>query len=98
VDCITLWISNLLLETDKENSILQILQRLMETLETCPCPVILVSNEVGTGIVPENRLARRFRDIAGIANQKLAACSNRVVWVVAGIPVRIKGAERNAIP
>ena len=52
--------------------------------------MILVSNEVGTGIVPENKLARLFRDIAGFANQKVAACVDRVIWMVAGIPVKIK--------
>jgi len=51
----------------------------------------VVSNEVGTGIVPENRLARLFRDLAGFANQSVAACSDRVVWMVAGVPVTIKG-------
>ena len=92
VDCITLWISNLLLETGDEITILEYLQRLIESLAASPCPVIMVSNEVGTGIVPENRLARQFRDIVGAANQRLAACSDRVVWMVAGIPVFIKEA------
>jgi len=50
----------------------------------------MVSNEVGTGIVPENRLARLFRDAAGIVNQNVAACSDKVIWMVAGIPVLIK--------
>jgi hypothetical protein len=49
-----------------------------------------ISNEVGCGIVPENRLARTFRDVAGLVNQKVAACANRVVWMVAEIPVTIK--------
>ena len=53
-------------------------------------PVILVSNEVGQGIVPENEMARRFRDLAGTANQKVAACVDQVIWMVAGIPVKIK--------
>ncbi|MBW2099918.1 MAG: bifunctional adenosylcobinamide kinase/adenosylcobinamide-phosphate guanylyltransferase, partial [Deltaproteobacteria bacterium] len=54
------------------------------------CPVVLVSNEVGTGIVPENKLARGFRDAAGFVNQRVAACADRVIWMVAGIPVPIK--------
>jgi adenosylcobinamide kinase/adenosylcobinamide-phosphate guanylyltransferase len=95
VDCITLWISNLLLETDDENIIHQYLQRLVESLGASHCPVILVSNEVGTGIVPENHIARKFRDLAGIVNQKLTARSDRVVWMVAGIPVTIKEAGTN---
>jgi adenosylcobinamide kinase/adenosylcobinamide-phosphate guanylyltransferase len=55
--------------------------------------VVLVSNEVGAGIVPENKLARQFRDLAGTANQAVAAAADRVVWVVAGIPVTIKPAS-----
>ena len=50
----------------------------------------MVSNEVGAGIVPETRLGRLFRDVAGFANQKIAACSNAVIWMVAGIPVKIR--------
>jgi adenosylcobinamide kinase/adenosylcobinamide-phosphate guanylyltransferase len=90
VDCLTLWISNLLLEAGAPDTIEENILRLTRSLEAARCPVILVSNEVGTGIVPENRLARRFRDAAGLANQKVAACADRVVWMVAGIPVTIK--------
>jgi adenosylcobinamide kinase/adenosylcobinamide-phosphate guanylyltransferase len=50
----------------------------------------LVSNEVGTGIVPENRLARLFRDATGFSNQRVATCADEVIWMVAGIPVKIK--------
>lgn len=91
VDCLTLWISNLLRETEDQEEINQHVRRLMLSVEEAQCPIILVSNEVGTGIVPENRLARLFRDVAGYVNQKIAACSNRVIWMVAGIPVPIKG-------
>jgi len=90
VDCLTLWINNLLLETDDQENIAENIRQLTEVLKKTQCPVILVSNEVGTGIVPENRLARLFRDSAGLANQKVAACSDRVIWMVAGIPVKIK--------
>ncbi|MBW2367791.1 MAG: bifunctional adenosylcobinamide kinase/adenosylcobinamide-phosphate guanylyltransferase, partial [Deltaproteobacteria bacterium] len=72
------------------DTVLQQVDRLIEALELAACPVILVSNEVGAGIVPENRLARIFRDVAGIANQKVAAAADRVVWMVAGIPSVIK--------
>ena len=54
------------------------------------CPVLLVANEVGQGIVPENAMARRFRDWAGMVNQKMAASADQVIWMVAGIPVKIK--------
>jgi len=91
VDCLTLWLSNLLLESDDLQRIEGQIHALIQSLETAQCPVFLVSNEVGTGIVPENPLARMFRDMAGFANQKVAACADRVVWMVAGIPVMIKG-------
>ena len=92
VDCLTLWITNLLMN-DGSQTLEQIEQRIEEvnrSLSQSRGPVLLVSNEVGTGIVPENRLARLFRDVAGLANQKVAAVVDRVVWVVAGIPVTIK--------
>ncbi len=90
VDCLTLWLSNLLLEINNMEEIEVHIKRLTQSLEASQCPVFLVSNEVGTGIVPENRLARRFRDVAGFANQSVAACSDMVIWMVAGIPVSIK--------
>ncbi len=90
VDCLTLWISNLLLETGSPAKVETRILRLIGTLAQAACPVLLVSNEVGAGIVPENTLAREFRDLAGTANQAVAAAADRVVWVVAGIPVTIK--------
>jgi adenosylcobinamide kinase/adenosylcobinamide-phosphate guanylyltransferase len=90
VDCLTLWINNLLLEKDDPENIDMNIQKLVQSLEKTECPVILVSNEVGAGIVPENRLARLFRDVAGFANQKIGASVDRVIWMVAGIPVEIK--------
>ena len=90
IDCLTLWMSNLLIETGDENKIKKTISQLIDALERAECPIILVSNEVGTGIVPENRLARQFRDIAGWLNQAVARCANRVVWMVAGIPVTVK--------
>ena len=90
VDCLTLWINNLILDADKPENIDNHIQKLTQSIETSECPVILVSNEVGTGIVPENKLTRLFRDIAGFANQKVAACVDQVIWMVAGIPVKIK--------
>ena len=90
VDCLTLWISNLLLSTGASAAVEARILRLIETLAQAACPVVLVSNEVGAGIVPENKLARQFRDLAGTANQAVAAAAHLVVWVVAGIPVTIK--------
>jgi adenosylcobinamide kinase/adenosylcobinamide-phosphate guanylyltransferase len=92
VDCLTLWISNLLTKTQKisEDEVIESVDNLTRALQTVTCPVILVSNEVGTGIVPENQIARQFRDIMGMANQRVAACAEGVIWMVAGIPVKIK--------
>ena len=90
VDCLTLWISNILLETNDMDKTSKHIERLIESLAHVKCPVILVSNEVGTGIVPENALARIYRDLTGFANQRVAACSDKVIWMAAGIPVKIK--------
>jgi adenosylcobinamide kinase/adenosylcobinamide-phosphate guanylyltransferase len=90
VDCLTLWINNLILNDDKPENIDMQIRKLIQSIEEAECPVILVSNEVGTGIVPENKLARLFRDITGFANQKVASCVDQVIWMLAGIPVKIK--------
>ena len=91
VDCLTLWISNLMLEIEDDETIRERIAELVQSFNSANCPVVLVSNEVGAGIVPENMLARRFRDLVGAANQAVAARADRVVWMVAGIPVTIKG-------
>ncbi len=88
VDCLTLWLTNHLLaghDLEKEAQVLEQVLAAREGLSVC------VANEVGLGIVPENALARRFRDAAGRLNQRLAARALRVDLVVAGIPVRVKG-------
>jgi adenosylcobinamide kinase/adenosylcobinamide-phosphate guanylyltransferase len=90
VDCLTLWVNNLLLESAESSAVQMKIPQLVKAIESARCPVILVSNEVGAGIVPENPLARSFRDIVGNLNQAVAACAASVVWVVAGIPVPIK--------
>ena len=91
IDCLTLWTSNLLIETRDEALLKNKIEQLMEALEQADCPVVVVSNEVGCGIVPENRLARQFRDIVGWVNQSVAASADKVVWMVAGIAVTVKG-------
>ncbi len=90
VDCLTLWMNNLLLETGDSEKVLERIPFLIQAIETANCPTVLVSNEVGTGIVPENKLARQFRDLAGAVNQAVAKQADKVVWMVAGIPVTIK--------
>jgi len=89
VDCLTLWLSNRMLAgVDLEVEI----ARLEATLDGRRAPVVLVSNEVGFGIVPENELARRFRDQQGRLNQRMAARADRVVLMVAGLPIVVKDA------
>ena len=90
VDCLTLWVSNLILDQVDEDGILGKVEQLTMALKKAVCPVIMVSNEVGSGIVPENAMARQFRDMAGFVNQAVAAVSDRVTLVVAGIPMSIK--------
>jgi adenosylcobinamide kinase/adenosylcobinamide-phosphate guanylyltransferase len=90
VDCLTLWLNNLLMEPMTDGRVQAGIDDLAEAVRSAPGAIILVSNEVGAGIVPENRLARRYRDLAGWTNQAMAAACDRVVWTVAGIPVTIK--------
>jgi adenosylcobinamide kinase/adenosylcobinamide-phosphate guanylyltransferase len=90
VDCLTLWVSNLMVEYTDPGAISEKTGQLIESLQSAACPVILVTNEVGAGIVPDNPLARQFRDLMGQVNQQIAAGVDRVIWVVVGIPVTIK--------
>lgn len=88
VDCLTLWLTNhLLADADMDAEI----DRLCAAVSAAAGDVVLVANEVGFGIVPENKLARAFRDHAGRLNQRIAALADRVTLVVAGLPVQVKG-------
>jgi adenosylcobinamide kinase/adenosylcobinamide-phosphate guanylyltransferase len=87
VDCITLWLSNLMLaHADAEDAVECLCAALCDLAGT----IVLVSNEVGLGIVPDNALARRFRDVAGRANQRLAQACDEVVFVAAGLALTLK--------
>lgn len=87
VDCLTLWLTNLMLGGhDWELAA----QGLVRTLPRQSDPVVIVTNEVGAGIVPDNALARRFRDAAGLMNQQVAAVADEVILAVAGLPLRLK--------
>ena len=88
VDCLTLWLSNLMLgNLDLQAAV----AALLAALDGRATPTVLVSNEVGLGIVPDNALARAFRDEAGRLHQQVAARADRVVLVVAGLPMIVKG-------
>ncbi len=88
LDCITMWLSNqMLAETDLKAAE----QALFDALQTCQAPIVAVSNELGLSVVPDNALARQFRELQGRLNQKLAAQSELVVTVTAGLPMVLKG-------
>jgi adenosylcobinamide kinase/adenosylcobinamide-phosphate guanylyltransferase len=91
LDCVTLWLSNLLLRDETDEAILARVDELGDAVCTCEASVVLVANEVGWSIVPENALARRFRDLAGEANQRLAARVDTVAVSIAGLPLFLKG-------
>jgi adenosylcobinamide kinase / adenosylcobinamide-phosphate guanylyltransferase len=90
VDCLTLWLSNSMLAVDDHHETR--LERLPAAIAACPARLWLVSNEVGWGIVPDNALARRFRDEAGQLHQRVAEMAQEVVLVVAGLPLVLKPA------
>lgn len=87
IDCLTLWVTNLMLA---EKDIDGACAALCEALAARRSTTVLVSNEVGLGIVPDNALARRFRDAAGRVNQRIAQVADRVTFVVAGLPMQVK--------
>ncbi len=90
VDCLTLWVSNLMLAARGDEAIIAETRALAGALEGARFESIVVSGEVGAGIVPENAAARRFRDLLGWTNQAVARVAERVLLMVAGCPLRVK--------
>jgi adenosylcobinamide kinase/adenosylcobinamide-phosphate guanylyltransferase len=88
IDCLTLWLSNLMLA---DADIGDATERLEDVLRERTAPVVMIANEVGSGIVPDHALARRFRDQHGLLNQHIAVIADRVVLMVAGLPLNVKG-------
>ena len=88
IDCLTLWLTNQMLA---EADIGPAVADLVDALARSPAALVVISNEVGQGIVPDNALARRFRDEAGWMHQKVAAAADRVEAVMAGLPLPLKG-------
>jgi adenosylcobinamide kinase/adenosylcobinamide-phosphate guanylyltransferase len=88
VDCLTLWLSNWMLrdETQVERQI----DTLCSAVRKAPCQVRMITNEVGSSVVPDNAIARRFRDWSGLINQRVAAEADAVYLMVCGIPTRVK--------
>ncbi|MDI9348786.1 MAG: bifunctional adenosylcobinamide kinase/adenosylcobinamide-phosphate guanylyltransferase [Candidatus Symbiobacter sp.] len=94
VECLSMWVSNLMMA---EKNIHTETENLIKTIENPTAPIIFVSLEVGLGIVPDNALARQYRDALGQLNQKIAAVAENVILVVAGQPLYLKGQNQNGI-
>ncbi len=90
LDCLTLWLSNVMAHTDGDAAVLSRSEELVGALKNFGGRCIVVSNEVGLGIVPDNPLARKFRDLAGMLNQRVAQAADEVYFTAAGIPLKIK--------
>jgi adenosylcobinamide kinase/adenosylcobinamide-phosphate guanylyltransferase len=91
VDCLTMWLTNMMMQGFSDEKIQSEVARLCETVGELSASVVLVANEVGLGVVPESSLGRRFRDLAGWTNQQMALVCQQVVLVTAGLPLRLKG-------
>jgi adenosylcobinamide kinase/adenosylcobinamide-phosphate guanylyltransferase len=91
IDCLTLWLSNLIeAHGDDDVAIMAAADSLLTALGELDVDLFVVSNELGNGVVPENRLARRFRDLHGLLNQKFAQAADEAWLVVAGLPLKLK--------
>ncbi len=93
IDCLTLLVSNQMMARRSEAAIKEEMSRLLASLKRAKASAIIVSNEVGLGIVPANKLARAFRDIGGRVNQMAARRADEVYFLVSGLPVKIKGTQ-----
>lgn len=102
-DCVTIYVSNFLCTTELDNekflyeNLRGLIQKLIDAAKNSDAVTIFVTNEVGVGIVPENKMARRFRDLAGLANQMLAAQADKVFLTVAGLAVDLKKLEEKLL-
>ena len=90
VDCLTLWLNNLLRESDRPSRVLPQLREMLNAIRGCSTRVILVSNELGLGLVPGDAVSRTFRDVAGRMNQLVATEADEVYFLVSGLPLRLK--------
>lgn len=89
VDCLTLWLTNIIMQSD-DGLLERESDALLAAVQSAPGVVILVSNDVGSGIIPVNELARRFADVTGSLHQRVAQACDRVVWMMAGLPLTVK--------
>lgn len=93
IDCLTMWLTNLLLADKTDEEVEDQVKEFCSLLGKPPCTIVLVANEVGLGVVPESALGRRFRDLAGWTNQQVAAGCQRVFFVAGGLPLVLKDVE-----
>jgi len=91
IDCLTVWLGNLLYKYGELPTQMREIDSLFETLQAPPCDLIIVSNEIGLGIVPGDKQSRRFRDVMGGINQRVAAMADEAVFMVSGLPLKLKG-------
>jgi adenosylcobinamide kinase/adenosylcobinamide-phosphate guanylyltransferase len=91
LDCLTLWLSNLLIKWDDDLRIIKETERLINAMKQSQPSFLIVSNETGMGIVPADALGRRFRDLSGTTNQKIAEAADTAIFMVSGIPLFLKG-------
>ena len=91
IDCLTVWLGNLLYHFQNEEDRLRCIEEFLESLKSPPCTLVIVTNEVGMGIVPLERSTREYRDLAGGLNQKVAAVSDTVIFMACGLPLLLKG-------
>jgi adenosylcobinamide kinase/adenosylcobinamide-phosphate guanylyltransferase len=103
IDCVTMWLSNLLCRESKDEY--EQIEAFLKGIRNPPCDLLIVTNEVGQGIVPDSALGRKFRDLQGTVNRRIAELADRVVLMVSGIPIVIKkpvqskeGRSRTAMP
>ena len=90
LDCLTLWLSNVMARRSRDEEVLEEVEDLAAALRSFDGSLFAVSNEVGLGIVPDNALARRFRDLAGFLNQRIAREADEAYFLAAGLPMKIK--------
>jgi adenosylcobinamide kinase/adenosylcobinamide-phosphate guanylyltransferase len=93
IDCLGLWISNLLMENLTDRLIEKEIKNFARFISKLKTKIILVSNDVGSGVIPENFLARRFQNLIGLANQMITKIADEVIFMQSGIPIKIKDAE-----
>lgn len=90
IDCLTLWLNNLIMVGEKESAIRERTSTLLQAARCTNARVVMVSNELGLGLVPADRLSRAFRDLAGRVNQQIAAEADEVHLVLSGLPLKLK--------